>query len=107
MAQDHNQSFYKKDGTLINDLWNKKEAGLVACMEAGEENFDPEEHWVGLPEADDVTIFKELTVRFSNEKDVSEFASKLGIVIDDKTQSIWWQNENKGHILSSALEFST
>jgi len=65
----------KKDDVLLSEL---------ACTDA-------EREWEGMPEfvQRKNKPFREIVVRFTNEKDVQNFAEKIGHTITVKTTYIW------------------
>ncbi len=75
------------EGALVN---------LFLPSEEGE--TDTEEEWKGMPEFDqgDKTSFRHVIVHFENNDDVAEFFSIIGQSHTDKTNSIWFpEQENK------------
>lgn len=58
---------------------------------------DAEKEWEGMPdfEQDDKTSFRHVIVHFENNDDVEEFFSIIGQSHTDKTNSIWFPEQEK------------
>lgn len=57
----------------------------------GDVEFDPRDEWVGMPEfvQEKQKPFAQIIVRFRNQEDLDDFASKIGQKLTPKTKSIW------------------
>lgn len=63
--------------------------------------------WVGMPEctSEDVPPFRSLTVLFTCEEDVREFAARMGQVITPLTKKLWHPRREVDHM--GDVEYST
>ena len=63
-------------------------------------------HWAGMPEYQEQGTTRRITVSFKNEEDVAAFAKRLGVVISEKTNALWFPPREHGEISSpSSVEF--
>jgi len=53
---------------------------------------DAEKEWVGMPEfvQKENPPFREIVIRFNNEKDVRKFAKRIKRTVTSKTKYIWY-----------------
>jgi hypothetical protein len=61
------------------------------------DDFDWQEHWVGMPEFDqpDREPFKTITVHFDSQEDVDQFAALVEQKITLKTRYVWYPFKEK------------
>lgn len=57
---------------------------------------DAEKEWVGMPEFihKERKPFREIVIRFTNEKDIQIFAKKIKHTVTSKTKFIWFSKIN-------------
>tara|TARA_R100000742_G_C4273794_1_gene93492 strand:+ start:251 stop:880 length:630 start_codon:yes stop_codon:yes gene_type:complete len=77
--------------------FDKSELDSLLDYHEMESKFNPEEHWQDMPayEHDDIAPFKSLIVHFPKEENLSEFLSKIGQEITDKTKYIYYPKQIK------------
>lgn len=90
-------------GDDMGGLWSDEElAALIAASDPTD--FDPNEHWGGMPEfqQDDQMPVKQITVSFASVDDVQRFADLLGQNVTMTTKSIWYPLQPIGRYKGTA-----
>lgn len=62
-----------------------------------QEEFDPAEHWRGMPEfeQEDKGAFRTINVHFQYQEDVNQFSELIKQTISDKTKFVWFPEPPK------------
>lgn len=82
-----------EQGVELDDLFSTTELSLL--LNDYEAANDPNAEWKGMPEfeQDDQSAWKTIKVHFDSEKDLLEFAKRLGQTVTDKTRYIWFPHK--------------
>lgn len=86
-------------GLDLEGMFRDWEMDLI-LGKVGEEDFDPEREWQGMPEFEqpDIQSFHSIVVHFANLEAISAFAKLVGRTVTDRTKSIQYPpkpNEDK------------
>jgi len=69
------------------------------------EEFDPNEHWQGMPEfeQENKTGFKSIVIHFETENDMLNFSKLIEQTITEQTKSLWYPKKEKANLKEMAF----
>lgn len=92
---------YRLQGVPLDKAWTPVELRETLSYAAGDD-FDPYEHWRGMPEfeQEEIECYHTIKVHFNTAADLQSFAQIVGQTVTNKTAYIYYPKQLKENLLA-------